>query len=144
MDEEMDHGEILGKEEMDLNWEETPISELEYQAGFTGGKIFYNEIDQQKLTKQDHTQATFTKILSKENGNVTEEIKKQNLDLVWRKYNAYRDWPGIYFIMKNLRVKITKMSKDLNSKKISIEKLLPESKNEIDLDVFEKNYGEIF
>ena len=150
MDEGMDSGDILAQEKMNFDWEEKSISELEYEAGFLGGKIFFNKINgyfslshaagqTEILIKQNHSQATFTKILNKEDGDVTKQIQEKNLELIWRKYNAYKNWPGIYFVhpTQNIRVKITEMTKN------QILKLLPESKKEISITDFEKVYGKL-
>ncbi len=86
---------------------------------------------------------------------MSKEIEERNLELIWRKFNAYRDWPGVYFITSPqppvkgglqmpIRVKITEMSKDKNTKEIKILKLLPESKKEISFHDFENSHGKIF
>jgi methionyl-tRNA formyltransferase len=144
MDAGMDSGDILASEKMQLNWEKKNISELEYEAGYLGGEIFcknFNSLQNLNLQKQGHTKATFTKILKKEDGDVTEEIQKNNLELIWRKYNAYKNWPGIYFIHDNTRIKITEMHKDATTGEVKILKLLPESKKEITIADFENSYG---
>ncbi len=138
MDEGMDSGDILEQEKMDFDWEKTSIENLEMQAGKLGGKIFYENFGNQNLKKQNHEVATFTKILKKENGDVTKEVADKNIEMIWRKYNAYSGWPGIYFIKNNLRIKITAMTKT------QILKLLPESKKEITLKEFESNHFKIF
>jgi methionyl-tRNA formyltransferase len=165
MDAGMDSGDILASEKMSFDWENLNISELEMNAGFLGGKIFFENFPTQKgthtstLQKQDHTKATFTKILKKEDGDVTKEIlnikeniyKEENLKLIWQKYNAYKNWPGIYFIRPHLaspskgeepaptmRIKITSMAQH------QILKLLPESKKEISITDFENSYGKVF
>lgn len=149
MDAGMDSGDILAHEKMDFGWENKSISELETEAGFLGGKIFFENFSTQKsqdetLRKQDHTKATFTKILKKEDGDVTNDLKEKNLEIIWRKYNAYKNWPGIFFIRDNIRIKITEMQKDENTHEIIILKLLPESKKEISITDFEKVYGNLF
>lgn len=153
MDEQMDHGEILSSRKMDFNWEEKTIQELEQEAGFIGGEIFYDNFSKKEqggtllLLRQDHDKATFTKILNKEDGDITRDLQDKNLELIWRKFNAYRDWPGVYFFTsyqnQTIRVKITEMSKDKISGEVKIEKLLPESKKEISIHDFKKTYGEI-
>jgi methionyl-tRNA formyltransferase len=146
-------------EKMNFDWEEKSIEKLEYEAGFVGGKIFfdnYKGLTFVNLTNQDHTKATFTKILKKEDGDVSKEIQDKNLEIIWRKYNAYKNWPGIYFYktppnplfkkegeLSPIRIKITQISKDKNTGEIKIEKLLPESKKEISLADFENSYGKI-
>jgi methionyl-tRNA formyltransferase len=146
MDAGMDSGDILAQQKLNFNWERKNISELEYEAGFLGGEIFYKNFKDPKnmsLHKQDHTKATFTKILKKEDGDVTKEVQDRNLEMIWRKHNAYKNWPGVFFIRDNTRIKITEMQKDLATGEIEILKLLPESKKEISFADFENSYGKL-
>lgn len=149
MDEGMDSGDILEQKKMQFDWENKDIEVLEHEAGILGGEIFFENFSTQNsedliLNKQNHANATFTKILFKEDGNVSKEIQDKNIDLIWRKFNAYKNWPGIYFVRPHMRVKITAMQKDVNTGEIKILKLLPESKKEISLLDFENSYGSIF
>jgi len=146
MDAGMDSGDILAQEKFNLDWEKKDIVELEYEAGYLGGEIFYNNFEQglTLLKKQDHTKATFTKILKKEDGDVTREVQDKNLEMIWRKYNAYKNWPGIFFMRGNIRIKIIEMQKESNTNEIKILKLLPESKKEISITDFENSYGSLF
>lgn len=143
MDAGMDSGDILAVEKMNFDWEKLNISELETNAGKVGGKLFFENFGKNVLQKQDHTKATFTKILKKEDGDVTNDLKEKNIELVWRKYNAYKNWPGIFFIRDNIRIKITEIQKNENTGEIKILKLLPESKKEISFSDFENSYGKI-
>lgn len=144
MDKGMDSGDILQSEKMNFDFENISIEKLEESAGFLGGKIFYENFPTQNLSKQNNTEATFTKILTKEDGNITNDLENKNLELIWRKYLAYKNWPGIFFIKNDLHFKITQMQKNFNTQEIKIIKLIPESKKETSFSDFEKNYGKLF
>jgi hypothetical protein len=57
--------------------------------------------------------------------------EKDSLNVIYRKYQAYKLWPEVFYINKDgLRVKIKKMSKD------KIERIVVEGKNESDFPGF--------
>ncbi len=148
MDAGMDSGDILASEKMNFDWENKSVSTLEYQAGLLGGEVFFKHFDKFEqglvmLQKQNHTNATFTKLLKKEDGDVSKEINDRDVEMIWRKHKAYLGWPGVFFIRENTRIKITEMQKDTVTSEIKILKLLPESKKEISLQDFENSYGKI-
>lgn len=140
MDSEMDHGDMLAQEVVDVpNWPidrqaltellVTKISQLaariipEYVAGTV------------TPVPQDHAKATYTEKITKADGEIDLSAPaRQN----YLKYLAYYGWPGTYFFTekngKRLRVKITKAS--LQNDQFGIERVIPEGKTEQSFEQF--------
>lgn len=129
IDELVDHGPIVFQKEVTLNGKENYL-ELEEKIGNLGGQSF-NEIIEDylenkiKLKEQNHSLATFTKKITKEDGRL---IIFDNF-LTWdRKIRALNPWPGTYLVIllrgeeKILKIfKIEKLSKfDKNLEKLKI------------------------
>lgn len=135
MDEKMDHGPIIASKEITpSNWP-IPADDLAMQLVKEGGKLFAETLPQWiegkiKAIEQDHTQATYTKKIVKEDGelNLSDDNYKNFL-----KYNAYKGWPGTFFFKdiqgKKTRVTITDAA--YQDGIFTINKVIPEGKKEI-------------
>ncbi len=107
MDEEMDHGPIVCQKEMDIlpndNYQtlEKKLSQLaancltEVIPQYISGKI--------KPKKQNEKEATYTKMLRKEDGQINWQKPAQEIE---RKTRAFSLWPGTWTYLNNKRVKI--------------------------------------
>ncbi|MEK7095188.1 MAG: methionyl-tRNA formyltransferase [Patescibacteria group bacterium] len=134
MDKEMDHGPIVAKEEVIFEpWPPTTdgLREKIVEAGtnllisilpnWVKGKIEEKE--------QDHSHATYTKMIEKEDGliDLSDDPHKNYL-----KIQAYHGWPSAFFFAerdgKKIRVKITEAS--YHDGKLEIQKVIPEGKKE--------------
>ena len=143
MDAQMDHGPIVAQEKVHIaNW---PLSAeaLGRLLGAGGGIILAKIIPdwvngKAKEIEQDHTKATFTKKISKEDGliDLAEDARKNYL-----KFHAHKDWPTSYFFTdvsgKNTRIIITDAEYTDNT--FVIKKIIPEGKKEITYSDFLKN-----
>lgn len=96
IDAEMDHGPILKQVSFSLPANET-LQSLTERVTTLGAPMLVEEL--KKLSQglavpqeQDHAQATFCKLLSKEDGAVTAESSAEEID---RKIRAYTPWPGV-------------------------------------------------
>jgi len=108
MDERMDHGPVLTqfKEEMlenDTNetlrtrlFEKSAEVLIEMIPAYIEGKI--------KLKPQDESKATYTKIITKQDGFVN--LAKDDPTIIERKLRAYTPWPGIWTLINGKRLKI--------------------------------------
>ncbi|MFA6072230.1 MAG: methionyl-tRNA formyltransferase, partial [Janthinobacterium sp.] len=97
MDAEMDHGPVLATSEIlieatdDFKSLEKKMSEdganllVETLSGYLNGVI--------KPREQDHSLATYTKLISKEDGLINWQNSPERIFNQWR---AYRNWPGVY------------------------------------------------
>jgi methionyl-tRNA formyltransferase len=158
IDKEMDHGPIVAEEK--VHFDEWPTYEkTEEKLGTVGGdllaKILPDWIPGKiKEVNQDHSQATFTKKIVKEDGlfdpaDLKPDAPTDRAHLAFRKIQAYHSWPGTYFYIKSkvpavakamadkqktkskdkIRIKITSASWQDN--RLTIEKVIPEGKKEI-------------
>jgi methionyl-tRNA formyltransferase len=148
LDKEMDHGPIVAVEKVRFD-EWLTYEKVEEKLGTIGGDLLANTLPlwfegKIKETEQDHSQATFTKKIAKEDGLLDPAdflplAPSDRAYLVFRKIQAYHSWPGAYFfvekkytasqIVKKIRVKITSASWQKN--KLIIEKVIPEGKREM-------------
>lgn len=125
MDEKMDHGPIIVQEEIEttdltrdglnnLLWHKGGQLLAQSIAGYIDGTI--------QRIPQDHDRATFTKKISKENG----EIKLSDDPILNdRKYRAYYGWPGSYFFDNGKRIKIN--SAHFADEQFIIDEVTPEN-----------------
>lgn len=133
MDAELDHGDIYLQDKININNEITRI-DLENYVIETAPKLLtevLQKIESKTITKipQDHNSATYTKKITKSDGEIvstdTEEIK-------YRKYRAYITWPGTFFYKeingKKTRIKIT--AAGCENGKFIVEKIIPEGGKE--------------
>ncbi len=130
LDEEMDHGPIVAQKTIHVN--EWPIYEdFEEMMAREGAQLLASILPDWAAGKvpekeQDHSQATYTKKIIKEDG-----LLDLNADpyLNFRKIQAYHEWPQAYFMHKDKRVKVTQAS--YKDGKLIIEKVIPEGKKEM-------------
>ncbi len=144
MDEKMDHGLIIAQTKYkipdDINYKELD-SALAKQGAHLLVKILPKWINGEIEAKaQDESNATYTKVLKKEDGKI--EWKK-SAEEIERQIRAFCPWPGTFAFIKHknkiLRVKILEagISKE---KKLIIKKLQPEGKKIMTLEEFKKGY----
>lgn len=108
MAKEMDAGDILLQEEFTVDEQETSQSLLQ-RFSQEGGKMIIRTLDgleagTLKPRPQNHSQATFAPLLTKEHGL----IRFRETD-AWRVHNQVRGlypWPGAYAFVNKKRVKI--------------------------------------
>ena len=140
LDEEVDHGPILESRELRIDDSKLSSKQLEEKLAELGGQMLVDAIPkwlngETKPTDQDHSQATFTKKITKEDGLV--DINKDSPETIYRKFLAFQPWPGVYFFIqkeKPIRVIITDL--ELIGGKLKIKKVKPESKNEMSFEDF--------
>ena len=141
MDEKMDHGPIVSqfKEEIEENDTNTTLRERLFNRAaevlvtlipaYLSGKI--------NLKAQDHKKATFTQILSRDDGHV--DLKKDSPEEIERKLRAYSPWPGVWTTMENgKRLKIIKGH--LEEKKLVLDEVQLEGKNPVSYQEFKAGY----
>ncbi len=149
MDEELDHGPIIAQKKayiFPLQRRDQLTERLVDLAFDMLQNLFvkYSEnIDTIPVTEQDHTLATYTKKLVKQDGYVEiSNLKLQISNSSKQLFNLFRSlypWPGIWTLLPNKkRLKITKMH--LENGKIVIKKVQIEGKNEVSFEEFERAY----
>lgn len=125
LDAEMDHGPILAQGKIDIK-EWLPLLEMKKIMAEKGVELLLENYGKTPV-EQDHTKATYTKKITKEDGLID---FKQDPYLNFRKILAYTRWPSAYYFVNNTRVKITKARFENGA--LIIEKIIPEGKSEIE------------
>lgn len=147
MDKLMDHGPIVSQFAEQVNKTDTNetlrASLFEKSAQFLIDLI-PNYISQKiRLKEQNHNDATFTKIISKEDGLV--DLKKDKPEVVERKFRALKPWPGIWCYVqierRKLRLKILDLH--LEDGKLVLDKVQLEGKKAVSLEEFKRGYPQI-
>ncbi len=138
MDKEMDHGPIIAMKEVIVEPWPPKADELGKEIVKTGSELLISIIPDWiegkiKEIEQDHTQASFTKMIEKDDGliDLNDDPYKNYL-----KVQAYHGWPSTFFYInkddKKIRVKITQAR--FENSKLIIEKVIPEGKGEINYE----------
>jgi len=152
MDAELDHGPIIAQEKRFIFPLERRdqltgrLVELAYEMlGELFGKYAEN-IESAPMTEQDHSKATYTKKLTKQDGHtellVLRHQLSENSKELFNKFRSYYPWPGIWTLLPDgKRLKITKIHWE--NEKIVIKKVQLEGKNETDFEHFIYNYGSL-
>lgn len=113
MDEKMDHGSIISQSKEEILPNDTGET-LRNRLFEKSAKILTELIEpyiKNKITPrvQNDEEATFTKILTKQDGRV--DLKNDDPKEIERKLRAYTPWPGIWTLLSNRkRLKILKYS----------------------------------
>jgi len=143
INEKMDEGPIVAQEKVTLK-KLIPYEELERLLADKSAELLANTMPSWLARKieerpQDHLAATYTKKISKEDGQI--DLNADGFEN-YKKYLAYHSWPGVYFFLEragqNLRVKITDVYFADNV--FIIKKVLVEGKKEISFEEFKKSY----
>ncbi len=147
LDEEMDHGPILVRKQLAIAKEHWPMwgRELDEALAHLGGALLADCIPKWiageiEAKEQDHTQATYTKKLTKEMGELDPAADPYQNFL---KIRAFDGWPGTYFFTerngKRIRIKIidAELAPDGS---LHILKVIPEGKKEMSYADFLKKF----
>lgn len=151
LDEKMDHGNIIAQEEIEIdNYVKRP--ELETQLTDLAFELFTKMCHPAMAgslpdgTPQDHSKASYTKLLTKEMGFVKYETMKMENENAKKIYNLYRGlypWPGIWTKInikgEEKRMKITEL--EFTNDELIIKKIQIEGKNEENFDIVQKTIG---
>lgn len=105
VDAEMDHGPIVAQETHPLHGKETP-AELYELLTQKGARLFLDHIDaylaeELEPLPQDHSEATYTRFIKKEDGLLN---LKDSAKLNERKVRAYQGWPTAYLMVDGKRL----------------------------------------
>jgi len=116
VDEEVDHGAVVAVERCAIALDDT-YETLEDKLSALGVKLLDEKMEpfargEVQIHPQDHEAATFTKIISKEDGEV--HFAEEDAARIERKLRAYTPWPGAWFTWTRedgsaLRLKLLKI-----------------------------------
>jgi methionyl-tRNA formyltransferase len=144
LDAEMDHGPIVAQAPFGLRESKKYYEELRDELAELGANLLADNLEAYlagtlSIKGQDHSQATFTKKISKEDGLID---LVADPELNFRKIRALTPWPGVYFYInkdgRKIRVVIKKAH--LENSALMIERVVPEGKSEMDWASFQRGY----
>ncbi len=102
MDEKMDHGPMLSQESLTLEPWPDHYNRVEEKLARAGGQLLIKVLrnlssKREEFKPQDETQATYTRLVKKEDGllNLADDP-----GINWRKVLAYSTWPHAHFFFK--------------------------------------------
>lgn len=145
MDAMMDHGPILMQKQHTFTQWPSAKKEVHDTLATLGGmmlaetipKFMNGEIDP---VPQDHTSATFTKMIKKEDGRILIEDTDY---ATYLKYLALTPWPGLFFFIekqnRQIRVKIESAHFDAHLGFV-IDTVIPEGKSTMSFESFRNGY----
>jgi methionyl-tRNA formyltransferase len=129
LDKEIDHGPVLAQDKVLIK--NKSFLTLQEETAILGAKLFLITAppwleDKVTAKPQDHSQATFTKKLTKTDGEIT---LRDDPPTNYRKFLALTPWPGIYFFTPTgTRVKVT--AAHLEDGEFILDRVIPEGKKE--------------
>lgn len=111
MDEGMDSGPLVECVELPLTGHEY-IEDLQLVSFATGAKLLLKNLpiiinNQVKLTKQNHSHATFTKLITKADGLID---WAKPVEVIERQIRAYHHWPTSYTFWQGEKIIISQAS----------------------------------
>ena len=141
IDEEVDHGPVVAQQQ--LRVKNLYHKELEEQLAKLGGEMLIKIIPDWVVGKikpreQNHSQATFTKKINKEDGLINLD---EPAEVIARKVRAFTPWPGAYFFANGKRIIITEAEE--KDGELVIKRVKPEGKNEMPYEDFLRGNREL-
>lgn len=107
LDEEVDHGPILEQRKIDLDQNITAEDLKKVLADLTIKMLLESVPDylsgKTMLRPQDHSQATFTKLITKEDGRADFNLPAQSLN---NRRRAFTPWPGLWTSWQGQKLKL--------------------------------------
>ncbi len=107
LDEDVDHGPLLGQKIVDISPDDNYFTLEDRLAKASADLLLEALADYQagKITPlpQDDSQATFTKIITKEDGRINWE---QSAEQIYNQFRAFYVWPGIWTTWRGKKLKI--------------------------------------
>jgi len=118
MDAEMDHGDILAQKEVTIAIDETG-GELHDRLAMLGAEALPDVLagylqGDIKPQPQDHSQATYCKLLTRDDGKIDWSKSADEIELLVRAYNP---WPGTWTEWEGKRIKLINVKRITHNEK---------------------------
>lgn len=109
MDEEIDHGPILKNKKLKIKNKKLTAYELTNELAKIGGSLLIETIPEWidgklKPIEQDHSKATYSKKIKKEDGNIDWSKSAEEIE---RHIRAFAPWPGSFTFLNGKKLQIT-------------------------------------
>lgn len=142
LDSEMDHGPIIAQREISVSEWPPYAPDLENLLAREGGKLLSEILPlwvdgSIKETAQDHTLATYTKKVKKEDAEID---LSDDAELNIRKIRGYAGWPNAFtfFEQGKKRIRVIIKTAEIVDGKLILLRVIPEGKKEMGFDEFER------
>lgn len=141
----LDSGPILAQKIINITKNDYYL-DLSNKLSVAGAELMIDTIpkylDQQiRLIPQDEAHATFSKIIHRNDGEISLADIKNNPHKIFTELKAFSPWPGIYFTYRNKRFKIIKAN--LKNSELQIELIQPEGRKPQSYQDFKNGYPDI-
>jgi methionyl-tRNA formyltransferase len=108
LDEKMDEGPILAQKDFAIDSDDNFLT-LSQKLAFESAKLLLEVLSNYqngsvKAVPQDHSLATYTKIISREDGKID---WTKSASQIYNQFRAFYPWPGIWTLWNGKKVKIT-------------------------------------
>jgi len=142
MDKEIDHGPILAQ----LKHKIADYPTLEKELAKKGADLLIEVIPKYikgkiKPQEQDHTKATFTKIIKKGDGKIDWNKSPQEIE---RQVKAFNPWPGTFTFDKKSGKRVKILEVEISNNELLIKKVQPEGKKPMDYNDYLKGNDKLF
>ena len=140
LDEKMDHGDVVASVRLKTEDIRLGYQELSEKLSNIGAKLLIKTLPDYlsgkvKAKPQDHTKATFTKLIKKTDGEIN---WNQPVEFIERQIRAYNPWPSTYTFWGGRRIKICQAHIEYD--KLVIDQVQPEGKRQMTWQEFKKGY----
>jgi methionyl-tRNA formyltransferase len=148
LDEEMDHGPLLGQLPADISLASWPVdgTKLDTTLAHQGGAFLASLLPKWLAGEiipvaQNHAEATFCTKITKDMAELELDPlalpSGQEAYQTLLKIRAFSGWPETYFMYEGKRIKIKAAELD-KSGQLQLKRIIPEGKKEMDFDVYFK------
>lgn len=135
-EKKMDAGGIISQGKAKLSPAETSTTLKDYLADAAATLLLntlpYYLAGDLKPVPQEESEATYTKLFTKEDGLVTEKNTGEEVE---RKIRAFSEWPGVYAMVRGKRIQITAAHLEKDGLFV-IDRVKPEGKREMTYDEY--------
>ncbi len=153
MDKDVDHGPLIAQEKVTVSAWPPSYQKMEIKLGGIGGNILAKILPEWLAGKipaepQNHALATFTKKITKNDGELAFDPAKKFLAgdpyQNFLKIQAFSHWPKAHFFIerkgRRQRIIITEVDYSDEKRTFLIERVIPEGKQEMNWPDFAKGY----
>ncbi|MBI3260853.1 methionyl-tRNA formyltransferase, partial [Candidatus Berkelbacteria bacterium] len=131
LDEELDHGPIVASKKLQVKSEKLYFEELHSKLAGLGAELLIKILTDYvsgkiKPKPQDHTKATFTKIITKDDGRID---WSKPAEFIERQVRAFHLWPVAWSTLNGKRIKIYKGQAQTSETKAKPGEIIEANKN---------------
>ncbi len=139
IDEEIDHGPVIAQNKISLDAKETALS-LRKKVKEKGLALIKKSLPayldgQLKARPQNHSQATFTPLIKKEDGEIDWD---QDIKIIERKIRGFNPWPGTFIKLNSKIFKI--YSAEIKGERLILGEVQLEGRQRMSFEEFRRGF----